>query len=413
MDVAGLLWGVLFYAIALVLAFLSYTLYSPLYKRPFLVILLCCVAHYAGSFAYSTQLTDSLIQFFDEATPVFTGFGTGFVKNMTWYVRQYLTGDSYLGTVYFFSAFAFMGSVLWYVLYIQLTQELKISNQKYLFPAFVLMCWPSYLFFTSGIGKDSLSFFLMPLIFLLWSQLIYQRRFSVLKITVLILALCLVVFIRPYLFMLLVLSYFMSNFKGIKKLFVSRVILILLFLPIAFYICKWVVSTQGGIQVFDISNITSRAILQQDRLNVGTSFTPLSSDPSMIIFSLIYGFIMNLIMPLFIYAHNLTAILASVENGFLVWIIYKFWKKRFIYKQVKASSQLVQLCFSFFVVGMGYLGLINTNLGLAIRQKSMFVPAFLVVAMLVWLYDKQQLKNRNLGCMLDLQSLSVNIKKES
>ena len=35
------------------------------------------------------------------------------------------------------------------------------------------------------------------------------------------------------------------------------------------------------------------------------------------------------------------------------------------------------------------MGLSNTNLGLAMRQKSMYVPAFLVIAMLVWAYQKQ------------------------
>ena len=64
---------------------------------------------------------------------------------------------------------------------------------------------------------------------------------------------------------------------------------------------------------------------------------------------------------------------------------------------MKKQIAPVQLCYYFFIVGMAFMGLINTNLGLSMRQKSMYVPGFLVVSMLVWLYDKKMAQQMQQG----------------
>ncbi len=385
----GLLLGMLFYLLALFIGIWCYRLYSPLYQKTLIVILICWVGHYIGTFVYSLMLTDSLVQFFPNATPRFNGFNTSFVFNIVWYVRKFFTGDSYIGTVYFFSAFAFLGSILWYLLYIQLAQRLNISNQKYTFPALVLMCWPSYLFFTAGIGKDSLCFFLIPLILLSLNQVLYQKEKSAMMVINLVFSILFLTLIRPYLLMIFVGAYFLSTFKGITKLSGFRVILILCSLPVLYFVAHWVGTAQGGMTSIEIADIAARATRQQGLLNVGTTFPMLSTNPIIVVLLLPYSFTMNLTMPLFVFAHNLTGLFASFENAVLVYLLYTFWKDRKIFKILKNKIEPVKLCFSFFIVGMAFLGLINTNLGLAARQKSMYVPAFLVVAMLVWLYKKQ------------------------
>lgn len=161
----GCLLGILFYIMGLALVLFIYPFFSPLMKRHFIIILLCWVGHYLGCLIYSFMTSDSMF-FFENSSPFFEGFGTAFVKLMTWYVSQYLTNHSFLATLYFFSAFAFIGSVLWYLLFLQLAGYLKINCNQYIFPAVVIMCWPSFLFFTSGIGKDSLCYFLLPVIFI-------------------------------------------------------------------------------------------------------------------------------------------------------------------------------------------------------------------------------------------------------
>ena len=148
----GVVWGVFFYVFSLVIALWLYRLYSPMYQKTCSVMLIAWLGHFLAASLFSTFTFDSASQFFGGATPVFIlkAGTTHLVQNIVWYVREYITGDSYLATVYFFSAAAFIGGVAWYLLFLQLAQALEVSNQRYIFPALVIMCWPSFLFFTCG-----------------------------------------------------------------------------------------------------------------------------------------------------------------------------------------------------------------------------------------------------------------------
>ncbi|OGT09872.1 MAG: hypothetical protein A2X77_04705 [Gammaproteobacteria bacterium GWE2_42_36] len=387
---AGFLWGILFYFIAFMLSLWLYRSYSPMYKNIIFIIFISGVGHFFGTYLYSFLPSDSIDQFFPGANPFFSGVGTDFIENIVWYVRDWLTGDSLLGTFYFFSAFAFLGSVLWYLLFLRCSQFLNIENQKRIFPALVIICWPSFFLFTAGMGKDSLSFFLIPLTLLLWDRFFYQRKNRLVTLTVLALSVVFMAMIRPYLLIIFVGAYYFSTFKGLRELSFFRVVGIVILIPVVLYVMRWVVITQGGLQDLQLMNIAQHAVLQQSRLDTGTSFSILSSNPYILLLMLPYSFFMNLVMPLFFFSNNVSGILASIENVFLVWLLYDFWRQRRLFKIIKSRFSLIRIAFYFFLIGMMFLGLINTNLGLAMRQKSMYVPAFLVVAMLTWLYKKQR-----------------------
>ena len=140
----GFLLGGVFYLLALLLSLVVFQRYSPISQRIFCVVLLCWAGHFICAYIYTLQLSDSFLYFFKMATPEYTGLGTDFVTNLTWYVRYFITGDSYLATIFFFSAFAFIGSVLWYLLFLQLAESVGIQRRSYLFPALVIMFWPSF-----------------------------------------------------------------------------------------------------------------------------------------------------------------------------------------------------------------------------------------------------------------------------
>ena len=94
--------GGLFYCIALLMSLWIYQQYSPLSQRIFYVILLSWFGHFLGGYIYTLNPSDSYIQFFMMATPDFLGLSTQFVETMTWYVREYITGDSFQSTIFFF-----------------------------------------------------------------------------------------------------------------------------------------------------------------------------------------------------------------------------------------------------------------------------------------------------------------------
>ncbi|MDC0534204.1 hypothetical protein OAO18_00170 [Francisellaceae bacterium] len=347
------------------------------------------IAHFIASYAYSLIPSDSFNQFFTEANINYFSVGTQFIKNLTWYVREYVTGDSYLGTLYFFSVFAFIGSVLWFCLYLRIAQLLSVRVRQQIFPALVIMCWPSFLFFTSGIGKDSLSYFFIPLICLAWLEIIYIKRNIACMCIILLLSGLVLTLIRPYLAMVFMGALYLSTFKGVRSLTFLRILGIVIIVPIALFVVQWVLSKQGGIHDISVTSIAERALAQKENLSKGTSFPILSDQPILVLLLLPYSMLMNLIMPLFVFANNITGLIASFENLFLLGLIFYFWKNRKIFKNLCSRCHMVKLTFCFFIVGMAFLGLINTNLGLAMRQKSMYLPALLVVIMLVWQFKKQ------------------------
>ncbi|MCH9756773.1 MAG: hypothetical protein K0U37_06265 [Gammaproteobacteria bacterium] len=385
----GLVLGGLFYGLALLIVIGLVNCYTPLTNRLFGVILLCFVGHYVGCYAYSLFQSDSYHTFFLKATPVYYGSSTSFILNMVWYVRAWFTGESYLGTLFFFSAFSFVGHILWYLVFVHLAKTLKINYQPYLFPALILMCWPSFLFFTAGIGKDSLSFFLIPSVLLTWNQLIYGKSKKGLMFVCLVLAVCLMTMVRPYLLMIIGGACYASTFNGLKRLSFFRLLSLIVLAPLLLYAVHWVITTQGGMENTDATDIMNRAYKQQELLNGGTSFPMLSKNPVIVFLSLPYSFMMNLIMPLFVFAHNLEALLASFENLFLINMIYRFWKNRRQWRFVKSQVDFAKLCFYTFMFGMAFLGLVNTNLGLAMRQKGMYLPAFIVLALVMQLHNKR------------------------
>ena len=123
-------------------------------------------------------------------------------------------------------------------------------------------------------------------------------------------------------------------------------------------------------------------------------------------FLLPYGFSMNLLMPMFIFANNFVGFIASFENLGLLVLIVRFWRQRNVWRKLKKQVDSVRRCFYVFIIGMCYMGLVNTNLGLAMRQKSMFLPAFLVVAMLLQLYAKELDCQDNKSVNVDLPGLT-------
>ncbi len=385
----GLVWGLVFYTFALMVGLWCYRCYSPMRQRTFLIILLCCVGHYISTAVYSKIPSDGELIFFAHASPVFHRMGTDFVNMLTWQVRHFISGDSYIITLYFFSAFAFLGSLMWYLLFIQLAKLVDISTRRYQFPALIIMCWPSYLFFTAGVGKDSLCFFLIPVMLLSLIEFMFERKNKIRHLLVFVFSLVIVGMIRPYLFMIFAGAFILTNVK--IKLSAGRLFLMLLMLPVAYYVVLWVLKSQANMSEVSVLRIASHAQQQQDFLSKGTSFPTFSKDPIIVLLCLPYGFIMNLTMPLFVFANNFIALVASVENSFLVWLVYKFFRNWQFFKIINRHNA-VKLCFYFFVVGMAFMGLLNTNLGLATRQKSMYVPAFFVVAMLTWLCRKQKVR---------------------
>ena len=384
--------SVFFYLIAFLLGVYLIRAHSVLYNKIFLILILSCLGHAAGTYFYSLAPSDSTTQYFPFASPYFNNLGTEFAATVVWYIRYFLTGDSVLETFYFFSAFSFLGSVSWYVLYLKFLKNLNLSGQSLAWPALILMCWPSWLIFTAGMVKDSLCFLLIPTIFINYLNLIDQKNRTWNGISLFI-ALLLMTMIRPYLLMLMLFAALIYKIRNLKSFNIWYLISAILLIIIAFWVADWVLKTQGRFETVSLNSIAQKSALQQNLQEQGTDFYMPSINPLIRLFLLPYSLVMNLCFPLIYLARNLMGYMASLENILLVSLIGITWKFKNQVKKMFSAKPHLSFLFYFFVIGMAFLGIGNTNLGLSMRQKSMYVPAFLIIYCLIYALRKNAIKN--------------------
>ncbi|MES2203904.1 MAG: hypothetical protein V4496_01660 [Pseudomonadota bacterium] len=377
----------LFYNIAFIAALLIIRKESPLYATTILVLMLSFLGHIVGTYYYSLKPSDSTVLYFPSATSHFYALGGDAVKNMVWYVRYFLTGDSLLATFYFFSSFAFIGGVLWYTVYLRCAKRLCILNSSLTWPSLILMCWPSALVFTTGMGKDSLCFFFTPLALLSYFNLL-EKRMIVFNIAILVFSLFMLTALRPYLLMVVFISFSLYYFKKSRNISLVNILCMIVVLALALFVTQWVLNTQGHFQNIDLTSIVKRASYQQDMQAQGTHFEMSFENPFLRLLFLPYSFFMNLCFPLFYLAKNTEGYVVSVENAVLVFLLWRSLKLRKLIRQLFLQDPSLKLLLYFFIVGMALMSFLNTNLGLAVRQKTMYLPAFLVIYCLLYAKTK-------------------------
>lgn len=395
-----MLLALIFSLVALFVGLVIFRFYSPLYKSIFPIFLLSWAGHMIGSLAFSSISSDSSGYYFPFATSGTNGMfgisGSGYMLNVIWYVREWLTGDSYFATMFFFNILAFCGSVLWYCIFVKASDVLKLKDARlYQFPALIILCWPSFLFFTAGF-KDAWSFFFIPL-FILAIISVQYSRYKLISFIVLLFSGGMACIIRSYLAMVFFGALYLSSLMNRRLKYYVKILgavaFLIMFIITAHFVLATTFVPDGNSSLHVVSQnynaIAAQAVLQQDSLNTGTSFPMPTHNPALILLILPYAFIMNLCFPLFILASNFQGILASFENLFLVYLIYFAFKNRKFIPEHMRHLMFMRMLFFFFIVGMCFMALINTNLGLATREKSMYLPAFLIFVSIIYVQRKQ------------------------
>ena len=385
--------------IALVCGLFLLRLYSPLYKVIFIPVMICWAGHMLGTYFYASLGSDSLGYYFPYATSGVTKIlgdsGSGHMLNIVWYIREMISGDSFLATMYVFGVLTFCGSVLWYCIFLKVSEMLSLKNSCiYRVPAFIILCWPTFLIFSAGM-KDAVVFFCIPLFFI--SLISFQGApKKILSILGLMLGAWGCFFVRSYLTFILIAAWYIADMVSYRRSVGVRILFAFAGFVLAFVLLRTAFVTvlhleaHVGELAFNYTAIAQRAIAQQSVLNIGSVFSLPTHNPMLLIFFLPYSFIMNLCFPLFFYANNFLALFSSFENLFLVYLIFYFIKHRHFFVEFSKKIFFTNLLFYYFIAGMSFLALINTNLGLSTREKAMYLPAFLVVVSLVYVAQVQQ-----------------------
>lgn len=288
------------------------------------------------------------------------------------------TGLSFLGMGLLFGFFGTIGLL---ALDASLRTVTEHGSQKMKNLALLIVLLPSVSFWSAGLGKDSISFMAMAL--LLWASFnLGQRKLAA------VLAILAMLFVRPHIAGIMIMALAFAAVFDKRTYFAQKLALGGLSFVVALSIVPFALNYAGvgdGANAKDVMDyVESRQGLN---LEGGSSVDIANMILPMQMFTYVFR-------PLPFEAHSVAAFMASIDNMLLLYL--------FVLGLI-ARSQLVPphpgintyFIWSYSLVTLLILSITTANLGIAMRQKWMFVP-FLMVLLLSYVAQRENLKNDTL-----------------
>ena len=314
-------------------------------------------------FWVQTTVADTILYYDDPYSFYGTGFGMGtrFVIYMVQYLKDIL-GGTYLDYFLLFQAFGFWGVVLMMRIFEEIHIELGTKQSPFTYLLFFL---PSIHFWTSAIGKDAPLFLAASLA--VWSAMQLRRRFIAFGLSILIMVL-----FRPYIALAALMALALSAFIDPRNSVGTKLVLLLA----AFAAVVPVLGTVENTFRVDVTSAESVSDFFQYQSEIsaqdeGGSAVVGASYPVRI-FSLLFR-------PLFVDANGAFGLIASLENLFLMFILFQMLRNFGSVKKLVRSVFFVRFGSIFAVVLILLLGFVYYNVGLGLMQKVMFMPGLLTL----------------------------------
>lgn len=303
------------------------------------------------------------------------GPGTKFM-----YVLNYIPANK-LNLSFFtgFILYSFIGFLGFVLLYDIIKKNLSSNPKIYgisLFPSILFL--PNMHFWSSSIGKDTLLFFSILLIFYGIQK---AKRTSIFAISF---GFILTFLIRPHIAALLAGSFtiaivFSSKIKFIYKLFISLLGLIFLFSFMD------VLMDFLSLQDLSVESILKRSERQVENLQgerSGSSVDVNNYPIPIKIFTFLYR-------PLFFDSPNALGYIVSIEN-FILLILSLVTIRNKAIRGYKKAPLIIRGVLIFLLLGTIMLSMSLGNLGIMIRMKNMFMPALILFVLWCISYRKYE-----------------------
>jgi hypothetical protein len=301
--------------------------------------------------------------------------GTRFIEFVAYPFTNTL-GFSYEMAMLLFAWFGYLGFIHFYIFF---KENVKSKLQLWGYDLLLILLFlPNMHFWTASLGKGSLIFMGIGLF-------AYAMRFPQKRLFALILGSFIVYMIRPHMFMFLGLGAVLGYFTGREKVPLYQKVLVY----VAFVGGIFVMSDQ----ILAMANINEEDVLgsfqdfsqvQAGRLSSSGSGVDITNYPLPLkLFTFWFR-------PLFVDAPGALGIFVSFENLLYVILAFKLVDKDFI-PFLKKSTSLVKMSLVIFITSSIALSFVMSNLGIAMRQKSM-VMYFLFFVVIAFLEYKKQKK---------------------
>jgi hypothetical protein len=275
------------------------------------------------------------------------------------YIAQFFRSSLNLGFVDLMLIFGMLGSVTIIMLSLWIDQNFK----GYVRALGLALCFlPGLHFWTSSIGKDApmaLGIFLV-----IFSVINIRKRIWFFGLGALI---CLLT--RPHILIILIAawvgSHVLRNSNPVLR--IGAMVLAIAFIPVA----QLIIQSFLGIDILN-SNDLSKLVSERE-----SYFENTVDDGVTFIYNPIIRVIYFTFNPLFYNAASATSLMASIENMILIIMALRVAMG---FRAVEERNKTIALLLLLFIGAMVlFQGLGGYNIGLALRQKVMIYPAFIML----------------------------------
>lgn len=356
--------------ITLIIIFVSFILSIERMKEFNKYFSLVVIAHYliTGVYYIMTVSTggDS-ITYFRKALSISNWFeafdtGTDFIVFIIYPLINYLH-LSFLGIFFIFSFVGLIGFYLLFKIIVDITSE-KWS------PFFLLLLSPNLHFWTVALGKDSIVFCcICTIVYLLY----FKKGYIYFVIPLLFLSI-----IRFHIFTFISFAYALTVVVFNNQIKRSlKVILFLAFFGIGIAIFPIFIERIG---LDDISNLDAYSERITNANFKGGGAIDMQNA------NIIVKWFSYMFRPLFFDAANTMAVMVSFDN--LIWLIaYVLTISKFFRQKIKLDNLLWFCIISIFAISIP-LSFGLSNLGIAVRQKTMVIPFVLILIIAINNYNQ-------------------------
>lgn len=280
--------------------------------------------------------------------------GTPFIYSFASVVSKGL-GANYLNTTLFFG---FLGSLGLVFLYLALRKYFEKKSWYWNFIFFI----PSMSFWSSGLGKDSISFFSVCLF--LYTITTNKRKYIFLPTSFFFMFM-----VRPHIALMMIVS-FVLYFILKSKIHILFKIATLPIIVAGIILSSGFVQQYVGLEEASIDSVSSYVDQRQGYNQSGGSSIDLQSMSYPVqMFTYIFR-------PLPFDAHSALALFTSIENTILlILFLYVLFKNKFRLHFFVEGKNTWLLMYALLTCSM--LAITTANLGIATRQKWMFMPVLL------------------------------------
>ena len=352
--------------------------------RILLLILFSWIASFVAGYVYVTIIPGDYHRYFYIGENVF-GYATQFIIWLTQSFIKPLANNSLVLAFFIYAMFGFIGRLVLMVLYRDLlkTQANKqevsafCKSQRGMLMLALFMLWPPFLFWGSLLGKDSLQF--MLLLLFLYACFV-QKGFV--RYVVIFFSLLVEGIIRPYMLCLILGAYLLYILFQQRVNLLYKTIAIVLCLGLGVFVVH-IMQSKYGVNILDLDSVVNRSYFQQTNQSRGTAINVFWQSGGLSYWlALPWVFFANLFLPLpGLYTTNMHAWASAIMNMFLLYVcgyvLMHFKKIKSLFTPWLYNRIVFMLIWS--LMGMLLIALVNTNLGLAARQKIPYVAMIFVI----------------------------------